>query len=372
MRNSRSLLVFLAATLALGLGGWALVYFLRPVAVVAPAVRGKAINAVPGSVTVSSERQVQLKSELGGRVARSALSAGRKFAEGEFMVQIDDTDLRLEIERIESEYQAHQQRLAVGSSIQLELETAREEFANKERLFKLGNFSEAELNKQQRVVRQIEQRLELERVENQLKSSVFENTLKVKRRQLGKMFITAPVEGVVSVVHANPGDLIAADTPIADFIASNRQVEAKISEENFAGVKIGQKASVRFLGYGAQLYGASVIKVLPTADPQSQRYIVHLQVDIPVERLVPGLTGEVSIVIGEREAETIVPRRALRGNELFVVQGGVIQLRKVQVGYIGLNQVEVLDGLRPGEMVVVDELERYRPGDRVRTLLSVP
>jgi len=367
MRNSRGIYVFLGFVLALGLGGWALAYLLQPVAVVAPAVRGKAINAVPGSVTVSSERQLQLKSELGGRVAGSALSAGRKFAEGEFMVQIDDTDLRLEIERIESEYQAHQQRVAVGSSIQLELETAREEYANKERLFKLGNFSEAELNKQQRAVRQLEQKLELEQVENRLKSSVFENTLKVKRRQLGKMTITAPVEGVVSVVHANPGDLIAADTAIADFIASNRLVEAKISEENFAGIKLGQKASVRFLGYGAQLYSASVAKVLPTADAQTQRYIIHLNVDIPIERLVPGLTGEVSIVIGERDAETIVPRRALRGNELFVVQNGVIQLRKTQVGYVGLNQVEILGGLRPGELVIVDELDRLRPGDRVRT-----
>ena len=82
---------------------------------------------------------------------------------------------------------------------------------------------------------------------------------------------------------------------------------------------------------------------------------------------MPGLTGEVTIVIGERDAAAIVPRRALRGNEIFVVNNGRVELRKVQLGYVALNQVEVLGGLKAGELVIVEELERYQGGQRVRT-----
>lgn len=361
-----------AAKLALAAGllalvVFALVYFARPVAQVAPVTRGRAINAVPGSVTVYAEHEIELKSEIGGRILKSVLDPGLKAKEGDFLAQIDPGDLDLEIERIQSEYEAHKARLAVGSSVKLELQTAREELDNFRRLFKLGSMAEAQVIQKERQVRQIEQRVELEEVENKQRTEGYENTLRVKRRQREKMTIVAPFDGVVSTVFAVPGALIGGGAPIANFISTNRTVEAKISEENFAGLRIGQKASVRFLGYGDQLYPATVEKILPTADPATQRYIVYLQVDLPTDQLVPGLTGEANIVIGQRDAAAIIPRRALRGNEVFVVANGRVELRKVQLGYVALNNAEILSGLKEGELVIVEELDLFRPGMRVRT-----
>lgn len=348
----------------------AVFYFSRPVAKVAPVTSGLAIKAVPGSVTIFAEYQMELKSEIGGRVLKSKLDPGLHVKEGEFLVQIDTGDLDLEIERIESEFNAHKSRIAVGSSIKIELDTVREQLQNIERLFGMGNASESQVVQQKRALRQTEQRVELEAVENQLRTEGYENTLKVKRRQREKMTILAPFDGVIASVNARPGDLIGSNAPIATLISTSRTVEAKISEENFAGLAIGQKASVRFLGYGPQLYGSSVTKILPTADPQTQRYIVHLNVDLPPDKLVPGLTGEVNIVTGERQGDAIAPRRALRGNEVFVVKNGRVELRKVQTGYVALNVVEVLSGLKAGELVLVEQLDQFRNGDRVRVEVS--
>lgn len=345
----------------------AVLYYSRPVATVAQVVKGRAINAVPGSVTVYAEYEMVLKSEVGGRLVRSILDPGLVVKEGDFLAQIDPGDLDLEIERIQSEYEAHKRRLAVGSSIKLDMQNAQDDLKNAERLFKLGSLSESELTRQQRNVQTIQQRVDLEAVENQLKTDNYENTLKTKKRQREKMTITAPFDGVVSVVNARPGDLIGSNLPIANLISTMRTVEAKISEENFAPLRLGQTASVRFLGYGDTQYRATVDKILPTADPTTQRYIIHLTVDMPLDKLVPGLTGEASIIISQREAEATIPRRALRGNEVYVVSGGKVEARRVQLGFVALNQAEVLGGLKPGELVVVEELDVFRPGTRVRT-----
>ena len=155
-------------------------------------------------------------------------------------------------------------------------------------------------------------------------------------------------------------------------ISTDRKVVARISEEDFAGIRLGQKASVRFLSYGNELYTASVSKILPTADPDTQRYEVFLNVDLPLELLIPGLTGEVSIVVGEHENTLIVPRRALFGTSLFVVKNGVVHLRKVSIGYIGLNEAEILDGVGEGERIIVDEIDRFRDGDHVRSIILSP
>ena len=342
---------------------------LKTEAQVSAVTKGRATNAVSGSVTVQAEFQMELKSEIGGRLLRCELDPGAKVATGAILAQIDPGDLNLEIERIESDYEAARQRIAVGSAIKLELESATENLENFERLTKAGNYAPGELEKQRRLVKQIEQRLALENVARKQEIANFQNTLKVKRRQRDKMTITAPFDGVVSLVYARPGDLINPNVPIATLITTSRAVEAKISQENFADIRLGLKATVRFLGRENDTYEATVVKILPTADAETQRYPILLEVKCPPEVLVPGLTGEVNVIVGSRDAQALIPRRALFGTNVYVVENGRVQLRKVEVGYVSLNIAEVTKGLVPGDLVVVEELDQFRDGDRVRTTL---
>lgn len=345
-------------------------YTLRPEALCRPVRKDKAVMAVPGSVTVVAEYDMQLLSEVGGRLVSSELDPGKDVKKDQVLAQIDPADLQLEIERIESDTEATKKRIAVGSQIELELKNAQETLENSERLTKLGNFPEAELIKQRRLVEQIKLRLSLEEVANQQSLDILENTLKVKKRQRSKMTITAPFDGVIAEVLARPGQLIGDRTPIALMIATSRTIEAKISEENFAEIKKGQTATVRFLGYGAFLYKGSVSKILPTADPTTQRYVVHLTVDIAPEKLVPGLTGEVSILTGSHDNALLIPRRALRGSGVFVVNDNRVSFRKIETGFTDLNEVEVVSGLKEGDLVVVDQLDKFRDGDRVKVVVE--
>ncbi|MEO7599002.1 MAG: efflux RND transporter periplasmic adaptor subunit [Opitutus sp.] len=340
---------------------------LKPTAKVAAVTKGLAQSLVPGSVTVQAEYQMELKSEISGRVIKSELDPGQTIKAGSVLVEIDSGDLKLEIEQIQNDYESAKKKVAVGSAIKLELESANESLANFERLTKTGNYPVAELEKQRRLVKQIDQRLALEGVTNSQQLATLENTLKVKRRQLEKMTIVAQFDGVVSKVFARPGDLISTGAPIAIIIATNRTVEAKISEENFSNIELGQKASVRFLGYGDWQYAATVTKILPTADPETQRYIVHLDVKIEPQKLIPGITGEVSIIVGERMSPANIPRRALFGSSVYVVEKGKVRLRTIELGYVSLTKVEVLKGLKAGDLVIVDQLDQFRNGESVRT-----
>ena len=303
------------------------------------------------------------------RLVSSILDPGGHVAKGQVLAQIDSSLLKLDIEQNRIDLEAAKKSIAVGSSIKLELQSAREGLENSERLAKAGVFPLGELEKQRRSVQQIEQRLALEEVGNTQKIETLENALKVKQRQLEKMTIVAEFDGVVSSVLARPGDLIGPNSPIAVIISTSRTVEAAISEENFSGIKIGQKASVRFLPYGGWLYDATVKKILPTANPETQRYTIFLDVKIEPEKLIPGITGEVTVVVGQRENATVAPRRALFGDNIYVVSDGRIQLRKVEVGFVSLTSVEILKGVSAGEQVIVEDLEKYRDGDRVQTVV---
>lgn len=350
-------------------GVYAAVLYIRPTALVETVVSGDAVNAKPGSVTVSEEYSMQMKSQIGGRVLSKDyhLDPGMHVKEGDLLVHLDPGDVEIEIEAVQNDYNASKQKTELGSGQKYVLESAKSDFANTERLFKMGQASESDYNKSRRVVQTAEQQLALEKILNEQNLKVDENTLKAKRRAMDKMTITAPFDGQVSQVFAHPGDLIDANAPIVSIITTTRLVEAKISEEDFADIKEGQNATVIFLPYGEYEYKGVVKKILPVADPLTQRHLIDLEVtDIPPAKLIPGITGEVSIVVGRHHANAIIPRRALLNQSVFVVKDGRVERRKVKAGFEWLTGVEILEGLEPGEQVIVEELENFRGGETVR------
>jgi len=74
----------------------------------------------------------------------------------------------------------------------------------------------------------------------------------------------------------------------------------------------------------------------------------------------------VSITVGVHENTLTVPRRAVSGSSVYAVRNGRVELQKVELGYVSLNEVEILSGLKEGEQVIVEQLDRFRPGDHVR------
>jgi RND family efflux transporter MFP subunit len=347
-------------------------YFLRPQALVAAATKGKAVRFVPGTVEVKAEYAIELKSEVAGRVSSSDLDIGKRVSRNDVLVQIDTGDVDLEIEGIQNDITAAKRKVDIGSTLRNEVLNSRDTLDALERQAKAGAYPLAEFEKAKRLHQQLEQRMELDEVNLKLSLESLKNALQTKQREKSKMTITAPSDGVVTAVLARVGDLIDRNAIIASLISVGRTVEAKLSEENFAAVKLGQKAAVRFLTYGGDHYNAVVSKILPAADPTTQRYTAYLDVAMPEGKaLVPGITGEVSIIIAERADAVIIPRRALVGEYVYVVEGSKLSLRKVVKGYDSLNQVEILTGLQAGEEVVVEQQDRYREGERVRTKLLV-
>ncbi len=348
--------------------GYGVAYILRPVAQVMAATKGKSVRFVPGTIEVKAEFGIELKSEVSGRVIASELEIGKRFAKNDFLVQIDTADVELDIERIKNEIVAAKKKVELGSILRPEVLNSRDTLDNLERQTKAGAYPAAEFEKAKRLHEQLQQKMTLDEVNLKLLLDNWENSLHAKEREKSKMTIVAPSDGQVTEVVARVGDLIASNSPIASIIAINRTVEAKITEENFAAIKLGQKATVRFLTFGADQYNAVISKILPSADPATQRYTVFLDISLPEGRtLLPGLTGEVSIIIAERDNAVIIPRRALVGEYVYVVTGGKLELRKVVKGYDSLNQVEILTGVQEGDEVVVEQQDRLREGERVRT-----
>jgi RND family efflux transporter MFP subunit len=352
---------------ALAITAYAISYLMRPVAQVVAAARTKAIRSVPGTVEVKAEYNIELKSEVGGRVLSSELTMGGKVFKGDTLVTIDPGDVDNEIERIQNEIVAAKRKIEIGSTLRADEDNMKDTLDNLERQVKTGAYPQAEFEKQKRVYQQLVQRRSLDEVNLKLALDTLESQLRAKQREKSKMTITAPSDATVTAVYARVGDLIANNSAIASLISTTRTIEARISEDNFAAINVGQHAQVRFLTFGNEQYSATITKKLPSADPTTQRYSVYLDVQLPENReVMPGLTGEATITIAERANAVTIPRRALVGDYVYLVEGGTVVQRKVEKGYDSLSVVEILKGVDDGAQVIVEQQDRFRSGDRVR------
>lgn len=366
-----SILLKVVLPLAILVGAvWFFLKGLQPDAVVAEVQRGVALDAVPGSLTVNPAYSITLTTEVSGRILRSNLELGKRVEKGEFLIEIDPTDLRLQYESFKSNFESFKARYELREAEKVALQQKKEDLDDAERRYREGNLSDLEIERQREAYRLFLETQEEKRIsdENQLRQ--MEIQLKEWQRTLEKTTVTAPSSGIITRIFAWPGELVGVRTGLAQLYSDELLIEAKINEENFAGIQVGHPARIRFLAFGDRIFQAEVEKVLPNADPETQQYTVFLKLLEGEEFLRSGLTGEVSIIKNRREDTLLVPRRALFGQFVFVVNNGEVELRRVRSGFLGLNQAEILEGVEEGDLVIADEIDRFRDGDTVTVIDS--
>ncbi len=344
----------------------ALLWSCKPTAYTQEVTRGQAIDAVSGNLKVEETYRLTVRSEGSGRVISSLINIGDVVGAGQVIIKLDTTDLELQIESIQIDLQAVTEKLKLGSTLKYNALEVEDHIKDLEALEETGSASPDTLKASRRRLAELREKMEHERIDDEARLKRLNNELQQTQLALERMTIKSPVDGTVVEVIVFEGDLISDRMGVAEIISNERRIVAKISEEDFAKVNVGHHAVVRFLGYGDDLFNASVIQLLPTNDPETQRFSVYLDVNIDEQRLTPGLTGEVSIIVAERENALIIPSRALLGDRVYAVNKGRVEIRLVVKGYQGLHNVEVLDGLKEGERVIVEDLDRFQPGNKIK------
>jgi RND family efflux transporter MFP subunit len=346
---------------------------LRETARVKPVNRDTAVDAVTGPVTISAEGGFkEVRSEAAGKVLNAqSINKDSRFTKGAPLVQLDPTDLDRQIAELERVFLATQERFKIQLKDNPTEKVAEETLATATRLREVGRSTDEQVKTAQRALDAVRRQLALDEFDRQ--KAVADHNAKMSELRIlrEKMTIPAPpIDGAVQVPLTWEGALIGASQAVAVVYSNTRVVAAKISEEDFGKVKIGQSALLRLLTYGEKTFNAKVSKLLPTAD-DAQRFEVWLDVEVDPAMLLPNSTGEVTITVDAHPDALVIPRRALfSGDSVWVVKNGRVERRRVTIGYdSALNVVEILKGLDAGEHIIVDRLDEFHQGQRVRTVV---
>jgi len=340
-------------------------------AVVGQVERGLALDAVPGSVRIFSAIETVIKAESSGRVTDALAppnSGPIPVTADQKILQLDPAPINLQLERARIQLEASRQLLASGSIFDAQIANAEADLRVQEALAENEQFPESDLLKTRRQLASLKSQREREQMEREEEIALLKNDIAALEEELEKRSIKSPIDGFVVSVFAPVGEMVFPGQPVAKVISRERIVEVQLSEEDFSGIEVGQPVTVRLLSQGYQLYEGKVATLLAEADPATRRRAVYVELEAPLEVLVPGTTGQASITRAERGGTLVVPRRALMGNKLFVVEAGKIAERRVEVGFSGLDKAEILSGVSEGETVIVQTPHLFRAGEAVRAV----
>lgn len=342
------------------------------------------------SVLVNGTLDAYDKATIGvkvpGRLQVIAVDLGSQVRRGQLIARIDPADYSIRLQQAEAGLAQARVRLGLpaggGSdavdptdtppvrearAVLDEARATRERYAA---LLRDGVISKADFDQVQAQSRVAESRYQdaLEEIRNrQAVATQRRAEVALARQQLADTAVYASFDGVVQRRIASPGEFLAAGAPVAEIVKVNPlRFRAEVPEREAASIRVGQTVQLAVDGT-ATPYTGRVMRLSPTIAERTR--VLQLEADIPNDgALRAGSFARATIVTDTTSASLAVPAAALvtfAGIEkVVVVEKGKTKEKPVTTGRRTPQWVEVLDGVKAGDEVVLNPVN-LKPGQAV-------
>lgn len=382
IRNNKKLLFIMAGVL---LAGCLLFYWLRPASVAALTVTEQEyIPSLLLSGEVIAEGSTLLSSLSTGKVVACPVTKGESVKKGQLLVQIDDTQARIERERAASAVRTAAAQLekaqtvtfeqARATSIQadLALEAAQRDYEQTKALAEAGAVSQTQLEQAQRNLKLNQElarsaRAALESVSGsgsaiailQAELQQRQLDLQEKERLLAEYQILAPADGELLDLYVKPGELLTSGSRAA-LLAAGQELRVKVQpDQRYADLAaVGNKAQVWVTNDAGVKWDASVVYTEPLGNAEQGSFTAELAFD-QEPPLYPGQLLSVQLFAAKQPDAVILPENYLTmqdgQNGVWKAIDGRAEFVTVQLGIRTGDGVVVTQGLKEGDMVLLPE-----------------
>lgn len=281
-----------------------------------------AINAVG---TLKGEAEIELRFEVDGKIQEINVTEGGRVGRGTIIARLSDRDARLEVQK------------------------ARIELEQTEKLYSLGGVSKTKLD---------ESRLSME----------------IAQTKLDKTQLRATRDGIFGDKSADVGEFVTPQRKLGTLVAI-RSVVVKVGiiEKQVDKIYPGQKMLVSVDAYPGNIFEGTIESISPIITGESKTFEITAKIPNPDSLLLPGMFARAKVITYEADDAISVPNDALvktaGGFQIFTVnKENVAEVKDVQVGYVSTEFTQIEAGLNAGEIVIVQKPPELKPGSKVKII----
>jgi len=192
------------------------------------------------------------------------------------------------------------------------------------------------------------------------------------RIQLAKLKIRPSFEGIItSIPYYTRGVLVSAGQLMANVMDySTVYSDVSLPAKELGRIKAQQQVIItQYNTPGDTLYGV-VDQVDPALDIQNRSFNAHIIINNPDNILRPGMYVKLDIIVAAKDSSIVIPKDIIlskrRGKTVFIVEKNAAQERVVTTGLENEQMVEVLNGVKKGERIVIKGFETLRDNSKVK------
>ncbi len=309
-----------------------------PTQVIAVEARREAVTESLSLVgTLAANEWVEIKAELEAAVVEIGFDEGKPVTKGQLLFRLDESKLTTTLAEAE-----------------VNLKLSKANYDRAQQLFRDKTISQQEFD-------QLASRFES-----------MQAAFALKQRELKDTKIHAAFAGVMGARNVSAGQVIKKDTVLGMLVDMNPvKLEVNVPERFLSLLKLGQSIELRVAAFAGQKFKGDVYFIAPQVDTATRTALVKARIPNPGFTLKPGMFANLDLTLQLRADAVVVPEPAIMVNAdramLYVVdKDSNAQLRPVKLGVRSAGVVEILEGVEAGQLVIVEGVQKIRPGAKVK------
>lgn len=284
-------------------------------------------------------QQMDFSAENSGRVTRVLVKEGSRVSRGQTLAVIETDQLSIDLETAQANY-----------------ENASRDLSRYENAYKTGGVTRQQLDQARLAVENARARVNQARI------------------RVGDANIRSSMNGVVNKRYIEPGAVVSPGTKLFEIVdVSKLKLDVTVNEAQVASIKLGDRVIVRASVFPDRTFSGRVSFIAAKADA-SLNFPVEIEISSnPGGVLRAGMFGTAIFEFPQAAPSLVIPRSAFVGsvnnNQVFVVENGnIARTRNVIPGRIIGDQVEIISGLREGEVVITSGQINLVNGSKIAPL----
>ncbi|MEY9131033.1 HlyD family secretion protein [Bradyrhizobium diazoefficiens] len=390
----------LTVVVLLGLGAWqGIRVLLGPAVVVDRVARGRLVETVVASGHVETPYRVEIGSQITGTVEDVLVQEGERVTKGQPLIALEARESKASVVQAQGAVAQAEARIrqleeltlpsAEEAQTQAEatLRNAQQTYDRTAQLERNGYATRAALDDAQKtldVARAAKRATEFQvytaspggsdHVMAQTQLNQARANLDTAESRLGYATIVAPRDGVLITRSVERGTVVQAGKALLVLAPSGElQLVLQIDERNLGRLALGQTALASADAYPDRHFSATVTYINPGVDISRATVEVKLTVKEPPDYLRQDMTVSVDIEVAAKDNAEVLPVRSVReilSGQAWVmtVKNGRAAKHPVKVGLRGNSQIEIVEGMQPGD-IAIPQSSGVLTGQRVRPVL---
>ncbi|WP_332856603.1 efflux RND transporter periplasmic adaptor subunit [Duganella sp. S19_KUP01_CR8] len=324
---------------------------IRPVRAIVLASNDVDVNAeFSGEVRARVESRLAFR--VGGKIVTRKVDVGTLVKHGQVLMQLDPQDLQL----------AQAQALAGLRAAETNRDLAKAELKRYQELRSKNFVSQAVLDAKDSTYKAAQANVDASQAAYRGQSN-----------QAGYASLVSDVDGVVTAVDAEVGQVVQPGTPVVRVAKQGeKEIVIGLPEDKVETLRRVPDVQVRLWADPKNAVAGKIREISPVADPSTRTYTVKVSIPDSLAEAKLGMTAVVQFASKTATPQIKVPLTALyyekSASSVWVVEGGVVKLVPVTIAGAAGNDIVLGSGVKVGQTVVTAGVNLLKPGQKVKIL----